>query len=285
MELQVLETKGISSEHILSIRSGTTRKQVSASQEQAICFPAMPENMSSMKIDVMAPVGSARTQVKPKDAEYTINIDPANKGDPEMKIRFAVKEAPQHMGKPNGDLRPISAAKSPNVSPKAKGRLDAALGAREYLDEHNLFLKVQEMLAYVINEKPEDPYDFMMDYLARQKPKKPEEAPKKASEEDIKAKLGSGFIQAMKTGVLSRALEKARPSPAIVARVSEEALKAKLQRGLTEALAAGDLSRAMEKARTEEALKAKLQRGLTEAAKSGVLSHAFAANAQMNTSA
>merc|ERR1719240_2041420 len=94
-----------------------------------------------------------------------------------MTIKFAVKEAPQYSAS-----GPVVAAPSPAPSPKAKGRLEAALGAREYLDEHNLFMKVQEMLAYVINEKPEDPYDYMIDFLAKQKKAKGDDAKQKAKE-------------------------------------------------------------------------------------------------------
>lgn len=303
MELQVLETKGISAEHILSIRSGSTRRQFSVSHEQPICFPAMPEQTSPMKIDVMAPVGSCRARVKPKDAEYTMSIDAANKEDADMTIRFAVKEAPQHSGKPSGDIRP-AAVQSPNVSPKAKGRLGAALEAREYLDQHELFLKVQEMLAHVINDKPEDPYDFMMDYLAKQKmgsakaPKAPAPAAPAAPavpakkpaeptpEEALKAKLGSGFIRATKSGVLSSALAEARPAakPEPAKAALQSALD-KLSSGLLRASKSGDLNTALNKARpaamdaeVEAALKAKVQLSLLKALKSGDLSIALAAN-------
>lgn len=297
MELQVLETKGISCDHVLSIRAGTTRRQIPVSHDQPLCFPTPPENANSLKIDVMAPVGSCRAQMKPKDAEYTINLNPVNKGDADMSIRFAVKEAPQHShsnsGKPNTDVRSVGGhATSPMKSPGAKGRLDAALVAREYLDEHNLFFKVQEMLAHVINEKPENPYDYMMDYLATQKQKmtkaKTPQAPNKEATpcpvdpaEAVKAKLGSGFIHAAKSGELSSALQQARPAPK-PARASEEAVKAKLQLGLTQAMKSGDLSSAFaanaEKREIEESAKAKLQVGLTQALKSGDLSKAFAAS-------
>merc|ERR1719428_1330571 len=43
------------------------------------------------------------------------------------------------------------------------------MDAREYLDEHNLYKFVQEMLKYVITQKPVDPYVFMVDYLQKRK--------------------------------------------------------------------------------------------------------------------
>lgn len=267
MELQVLETQGFSADHILSVRAGTTRRQVSVSHGQPLYFPTLPENASSVKIDVMKPMGSCNAQVKPKDAEYTVNIAPTSKEDTDMMIKFAVKEAPQH-----ASTGPVAAPAAP--SPKAKGRLEAALGAREYLDEHNLFMKVQEMLAYVINEKPEDPYDYMIDFLAKQKKAKGDDAKQKAKEsamsidlkgietgmkkpvvvpkkvpcdpEGIKAKLGFGIIRAAKTGELTEALAQAR-SPAKAA--SEDQVKAKLALGLTQALKSGDLSQAFRQAK------------------------------------
>lgn len=184
MEINVLDASGFSPEDILSVRAGTIRRQVPLFYDQPLRFPDLPLDSQTLRIDILSPIGSAKVTVGPEDAVYEVTVA---KG---QELKLAVREAPEFCGKSGSELRFMesrssSPAKERGPSPTKdldsrckspeRNRLSAAIQARTYLDEHNIFQYVQEMVKLVILEKPEDPFEFMSTYFSKMiKPKKKE---------------------------------------------------------------------------------------------------------------
>lgn len=168
--------------------------------------------------------------ISPHDAEYQTKIN-------QMILNFAVKEKPEFSGKPSSELRAESRPQTtsdgakPQETSAVKDKLQSAMEARAYMDEHNLFKYVQEMVKYLISEKPADPYGSMINYLHRHKQmEKTPSPPAQPKPEVQRPQIGK---------------EQARPLAAASTAAAEEELRSQVALCLITALNSGHLEKAL----------------------------------------
>lgn len=147
MELEVVRHSGIPESSILSIRIGSTRRLVHLNQlERPLKFPVRPEEVSSVKIDVMDLSGTARVACNAKTKEYTIALESPEEGETATGMEVAIKMKPQGLG---------DAALDEEVEKKKEDE------AKAYLEAHGLTSFMQFLIQSLMKDKPADPYGFM----------------------------------------------------------------------------------------------------------------------------
>lgn len=160
MEVHVAGAGGLPLGSVLSVKAGQTRRQAPLNlvEGQPLRFPSLPFNAKPFKVEVLAPLGGLAVDLVPGTESYRVPIG-------EAYINLEVKEAPQHCGKSAAALK--AADRNTGGDAAVQSRVAAALSARDYLDDHNLVSVVQEMVHFVIRERPPRPYAFMSAYLGR----------------------------------------------------------------------------------------------------------------------
>lgn len=161
MEVSVISALNLPQDSIISIRSGETRRQAPFKLNQVFRFPHGSSN--PFKVDVFAPLG-----------HHNVNANSLQEGKNSLKLCMNSIEL---------DLKIVKGTNG-NTGDVKNERLNSALQARSYLDEHDLVSSLQLMLQEVIKNKPSDPMDYMIGYLGRNKtspPEPKEAAPKEAA--------------------------------------------------------------------------------------------------------
>jgi len=166
MEVTLLDVQGLPPGCLVSVRSGTTRRQALADPDKLrLFFPAGLEANPSLKVDLLAPLGSSEIQFQPGANAYPIQL-PINGaiGSVTLAIREIEKPVPKM------DLNAIASMEytkddkgRPSTPGTASRRHRLALAARTYLDDHQLLMFVQSMLQGLIRDRPDDPWDYIND--------------------------------------------------------------------------------------------------------------------------
>jgi len=146
MEVSVISALNLPQDSIISIRSGETRRQAPFKLNQVFRFPHGSSN--PFKVDVFAPLG-----------HHNVNANSLQEGKNSLKLCMNSIEL---------DLKIVKGTNG-NTGDVKNERLNSALQARSYLDEHDLVSSLQLMLQEVIKNKPSDPMDYMIGYLGRNK--------------------------------------------------------------------------------------------------------------------
>jgi hypothetical protein len=171
-------------------------------------FPNLPFNARHFKVDVLHTRGSGRLDINAGSDEESYIVPVWLSDGSEAKIGLTVREQPSLCGKRAAELKqldrnmraeasPITDGKTPselptNVAAANQKASKVARDTREYARDHNLHNLVQEMLQYVLRERPEAPYAFMSSYL-RRKAQERGERPQDA-EALLKNVLGAGAV-------------------------------------------------------------------------------------------
>lgn len=179
MEVLVFDTKDLPEGCILSIRAGNTRRQAPLPLTEPFRFPNLPFNARHFKVDVLSTRGSGRLEINAGKDEESYFIPVQLSEGVEAKVGLTVREQPSLCGKRAAELKQldrslrVESAPEPSVSavsavgsPREKAS-KVARDTREYARDHNLHNLVQEMLQYVLRERPDAPYSFMSAYLRR----------------------------------------------------------------------------------------------------------------------
>lgn len=192
---------------ILSIRAGNTRRQAPLPLTEPFRFPNLPFNARHFKVDVLHTRGSGRLDITAGGQEESYVVPVALLDGGEAKVGLTIREQPSLCGKRAAELKQLDrsmradSAASPTVesvtptgngfSPGSKAS-KVARDTREYARDHNLHNLVQEMLQYVLRERPEAPYAFMSSYLKR---KAQERGEQPQAVEALLKSLGIGAIE------------------------------------------------------------------------------------------
>eukprot|EP00930_Biecheleria_cincta_P074046 TRINITY_DN6127_c0_g3_i2.p1 TRINITY_DN6127_c0_g3~~TRINITY_DN6127_c0_g3_i2.p1 ORF type:complete len:2608 (+),score=545.13 TRINITY_DN6127_c0_g3_i2:58-7881(+) len=148
MEVLVEGSDGIPDGSILSIRAGSVRRQGTLPADKPVRFAnTSPLDASPFKVDVFAPLGGSRVVLKPRGDRYSLDL--GQNGQKRMRLDLLVKELG---GKEVPEPRP-----SPKKDPKNE--------TQNYLEQHELVHFVQNLMAGVLADKPEDPYAYMAHHL------------------------------------------------------------------------------------------------------------------------
>mmetsp|Transcript_101231 Transcript_101231/g.158113 ORF Transcript_101231/g.158113 Transcript_101231/m.158113 type:complete len:286 (-) Transcript_101231:46-903(-) len=142
MELHVTAQRGLPADCVLSVRSGTVRRQAPIASGKAFKFPAPLSN--PMKFDLLAPVASGHLVMRPGEQQYRVDFTEGGG----MSCDITLKDSAT-----TGD------SSQPVVDESSKK--NTASEAKEYLEKHQILEFVQAVLHTVITEKPKDPYTEM----------------------------------------------------------------------------------------------------------------------------
>jgi len=180
MEVAVFDTSDLPDGCILSIRAGNTRRQAPLPLSEPFRFPNLPFNARHFKVDVLHTRGSGRLDINAGREEESYVVPVALTDGTEAKVSLVVREQPSLCGKRAAELKQLDRnmrtdiTGSPTVESPTPGAISpgdkaskVAQDTREYARDHNLHNLVQEMLQYVLRERPEAPYAFMSSYLRR----------------------------------------------------------------------------------------------------------------------
>lgn len=163
------DMEGLPPGSVLSIRFGGVRRQAAVDKVHSghMTFPSSSFDCGDpLKIEVLQPVAHGRLVLQQSDREYQVRLN--SKGD----------AGPMRMG-----LRISQVEVNGNAPKKGKeidgpGTLkyqDAAVSAREYLEHHGLLRYIQGLLHAIIQARPEDPFNFMIEQLTSSMPRPPEQ--------------------------------------------------------------------------------------------------------------
>lgn len=179
MDVIVKEASGIESDTIVSIRAGSTRRQGRLILDQPFCFPNLLVNASPFNVDLLRNVASAKLNVSPDVEDYEV-IFPQTGQTGSMSMTLQLKEDPKQCGLRSknrmragtavdcaGGNGTWEAAKKMMLDQPEERQATAAAAACAYLDRFNLLNFMQEMLQYIVREKPENPFVSMSEYLQK----------------------------------------------------------------------------------------------------------------------
>jgi len=173
----VLNMRGIPKSGLLSISAGGMRKQVQvANLDRPLRFPAV-EDMQ-IKVDVLGVRGRARLPFEAFEQTCTLAVDPIV-GEPAlaegMEVDLIVRPcAPDSPAAPTEEL-------------DARRKVRKEMDASGYLEEHGLVTFVQFLLHSLMQDKPADPYPFLMKQVNMR-------MSKQAGKSGPTSPAGAGFI-------------------------------------------------------------------------------------------
>mmetsp|Transcript_57121 Transcript_57121/g.107316 ORF Transcript_57121/g.107316 Transcript_57121/m.107316 type:complete len:964 (-) Transcript_57121:213-3104(-) len=185
VELRVAHASGIPEGSLVSIRVGSVRRQAPYGADRPYRFQGVGGRTEAMKVDVYAPIAHARLLIETCEAKsWKQRLDPpnayeANGGNnaDNMSIDFEILGGDglkEDAGKPPAEhggyeaievqapSRPQSAI---NLKESSAKRHQIALEAQPYFEEHEILEVMQKLLQALIKEKPQDPYEYMVQVL------------------------------------------------------------------------------------------------------------------------
>lgn len=136
---------------LVSIRYGTVRRQapLESVKSHPFKFPAQLEDLSEpLKIDLLKPVASTRLVLHPKEEHYSIGFEQDDSIAMGLHVMAGAPEASET-----------------NAGAKDAGAKDSASSAKDYLEQKGLLKYVQSLLHAVIQDKPADPFSYMIEQL------------------------------------------------------------------------------------------------------------------------
>lgn len=180
MEVSIPIIKGLPTGCLLSVRAGNTRRQAPVPVVEPLRFPSLPYNAKNFKIDVLNTLGSARLDIHGHGDVESHSVPITLATGQEVEVGIQVKEEPSLCGKRAWELKQLDCGTIPavnsqdpakdqtlSVSSMDREKLQAANETRLYANEHNIPRIVQEMLQWVLRERPQTPFSEMAAYFAR----------------------------------------------------------------------------------------------------------------------
>lgn len=188
MHIEVLGTNNIPETSVISVRAGSTRRQVTVDQlaGKPFKFPHKVEDVKHIKFDVLDHLGSGRLEVFGSRQDYSLDLESATEGGPAMSLSFAVREAGAASGH-DSDTAGKSGSEFPTfaqldlnndgiitkeefekASAAAKGEATVKRehAAKGYLEQHGLVSFMQFLMQSLMKDKPVDPYGFLQKQVA-----------------------------------------------------------------------------------------------------------------------
>jgi hypothetical protein len=146
------------------------RRQAKLGASLPFQFPALPLNANPFKVEVLKPICSKNVALSVDADRYIVRFP--DSGDGLSQLQLLVQdslglatisaEGPAPVAQKDGGAADVSAEKDGDAAEdSAKKKAEAAAAAREFLQKHSMVAYVQDMLARVLKERPEDPYKFM----------------------------------------------------------------------------------------------------------------------------
>jgi len=175
MEVSIANTDSLPKGSLISVRFGGVRRQAPLDKlkSSTLKFPHSADDCADpLKIEVLQPIGGARLVLQRKEATYKVEL--GSKGEKEMNIGVQVKHCPSA----------ASASSPAHLKPALPVKYqDAAVSAREYLEQHGVLRYIQGLLHTIIQVRPKDPFFFMIEQLSAVLPSQPEDLPARTPSE------------------------------------------------------------------------------------------------------
>lgn len=166
ISLEAIETSAVPKDLFISLRVGDVQKFAKAAASKTYKFPAAAVGDRRYgKIEVYRRIGICSVMIDPSTLQgaHEISVPLDDERLPNLKYRFNLDdgEAPVL---PNSADKPTQ--ESPVIDDKPlkdlHGRVKAA---KEYLDKHQLEMRLSEAMQAVLRERPEDPGAFVASKL------------------------------------------------------------------------------------------------------------------------
>jgi len=186
MEIEIIGHEGAKPDSLVMIQAGHIRRQIKLSTGLPFQFPTLPVNANPFKVEIYQPECSKSVMFSPDADHYVVKMPPVLNGTPhaELRLRITNANAPQSSLAGFESIQQTSTGQIAGPTGEADTggwseiggsdathqdrKVELVANARAYLTQNNLLNFVQEMLAQVIKEKPEDPYGFMGGYAQEQ---------------------------------------------------------------------------------------------------------------------
>eukprot|EP00747_Dinoflagellata_sp_TGD_P107836 gnl/TRDRNA2_/TRDRNA2_170232_c0_seq1.p1 gnl/TRDRNA2_/TRDRNA2_170232_c0~~gnl/TRDRNA2_/TRDRNA2_170232_c0_seq1.p1 ORF type:complete len:530 (+),score=141.49 gnl/TRDRNA2_/TRDRNA2_170232_c0_seq1:94-1683(+) len=172
VNLQALDEAALNRDYYVSVRVGEVQKLSRAATSRAYKFPpAAVKDHRFGKVEVFRRLGGCTVNIKDSEpCEVSVPMD----GFPEgMKFRVDLGKTQNVQKKAEMDMIEAKPLKDSGSHPT---KIAAAIRAKEYLDSHQLEVRLSDAMMAVLREKPEDPADFIAKRLANSAPCKNEGA-------------------------------------------------------------------------------------------------------------
>mmetsp|Transcript_117432 Transcript_117432/g.204079 ORF Transcript_117432/g.204079 Transcript_117432/m.204079 type:complete len:399 (-) Transcript_117432:315-1511(-) len=155
LKLECLD-ENMSKDTYVSVRVGEVQKLSRISAGRTFKFPASAVGDRKFgKVEIFNRIGGCSVGIIPADEDQEVAV-PIN-GDSNVKFRVMLDYTEKP---PAAKIEEAERIKAKDVNPKV-------LAAKEYLEKHNLELRLSEAMQAVLREKPEDPAQFVADKLIK----------------------------------------------------------------------------------------------------------------------
>jgi Ca2+-binding EF-hand superfamily protein len=165
MELVLEGTEGIPQNAILSIKIGELRRQAPITKiGQAFRFSSSPVEPLPMKVEVFTPAVPMQSVILDALAkDVVVDLPDIAGSNTNMRVRLR-KETVEALQRPVPNVDQIAEAKCVGANQK-----ENAAQAKTYLEQHGLVRTFQDLLHGLLVSKPEDPWLYLDEHLARAK--------------------------------------------------------------------------------------------------------------------
>jgi len=174
MEVCVTSTEGIPDESIITVRAGNRARQAPLRHETPFKFPINKDAANPLKVDVFSQFGKARVVMNPMEDAYraqVLSVDGTLVGAIEIIVKDATSRARRYKAQEEGALPPTeppnTAASTArrSVTHDSTFKVQQAVLASRYMDEHGLHDFLKGLLHSVLREKPRDPYEYFLEKI------------------------------------------------------------------------------------------------------------------------
>lgn len=164
MNITVLDADGLPPKAYLSVRVGDTRRQAPFKKNEVFHFPSVSHR--SLVLDVFEKMGSQHVHLNTFEdvwGEHEIVLKTPHLDRESIKVNLKLETT------------------DPTVE-KKPSRHQVATKARNYLENHSVQDFLQEMVHALLARRPDDPLDFMAEYIRGQQVKRSAQVPTQQGE-------------------------------------------------------------------------------------------------------
>jgi len=123
-------------------------------------FPIKPEELATLKVDILDLAGTARIACTPDVSEYQVPLDSPVEGDPATGMEVTMRITPAN-GTTSGAEGSHPAAEAQEADKRKEQN------AKMYLEKHGLTSFMQFLIQSLMKDKPDDPYIFLQRQITK----------------------------------------------------------------------------------------------------------------------